>query len=214
MSATIAKYKTLDYLEQSVSSLTKKERSSIQYLGNAWQKHTINVKRPATTYFSELSIADFQIKKTAKNQMKNKSINIYIPFEDEIILFGLKPLYKEINLSKDILELEEGWDGFDAPKIPNEIYEKSISFLKEYSIFIYNNTGVVIDTPEINPGRNKNIFLSWRTQKARMAISIESKDGELIANYYGDINNKQPIKGYVSTDKISEYLAYWMINLA
>lgn len=126
---------------------------------------------------------------------------------------GFKHIYEEIDSSKDILRLDNDWDGFGAPEIPGSVYSSSISFLKKYIDFIFENTGIVVDAPEINPGKNENIFLSWRTKNARLAISIEYKEGELIANYYGDIKNKQPIKGYVSVDGISEYLAYWMKNL-
>lgn len=214
MSATLAKYKGSDYLESSGSFLTKKEKSSIQHLGNAWQQYSLETEKSPATYSQSFPITEFLEKNISKRRPSlRKSLKVYIPFDEEIIPIDLKPLYEEIDHSKEILDLEEGWDGYDAPSIPKNIYYKSIKFLKDYSKFIYNNTGIAIVAPEINPGRNKNIFLSWRTEKARLAISIEKKDEELIANYYGDINNKQPIKGYVSTEEFSEYLAYWMKNL-
>ena len=92
----------------------------------------------------------------------------------------------------------------------------TIDFLLKYSIFILENTGVVIQSPEINPGRNGDMFLSWRTEKARLAINIERKnDNGFIANYYGDLKfERQPIKGNVIVGEVYEFLAYWMKNLA
>jgi len=214
MSATLAKYKTSDYLESSGNFLTKKEKSSIQHLGNAWQRYSPEAEIAVPTYSQDFPIAEFLEKNISKRRTSiRKSLEVYISFDEEIIPISLKPLYEEIELSEEILDLEEGWDGYDAPTIPKDVYNKSIKFLKEYCNFIYKNTGIAIASPEINPGRNENIFLSWRTEKARLAISIEKKDEELIANYYGDLNNKQPIKGYVSIEEFSEYLAYWMKNL-
>lgn len=214
MSATLEKYKTSDYLESSGNFLTKKEKSSIQHLGNAWQQYSSEVELAMPTYFQDLRFVEFIKKNISKRGTSiRKSPENYISFDEEIISIVFEPLYEEIELSKEILDLEEGWDGYDAPSIPRDVYNKSITFLKDYCNFIYKNTGIAITAPEINPGRNENIFLSWRTEKARLAISIENKDEELIAKYYGDLNNKQPIKGYVSIEEFSEYLAYWMKNL-
>jgi hypothetical protein len=81
-----------------------------------------------------------------------------------------------------------------------------------YSEFIFNSLGLVIQSPEINAGRKGNIYLSWRTDSARLAISIEKNlQEEIIAVYYGDLgNDKESIKGNVTVTKVSDYLAYWM----
>ena len=113
------------------------------------------------------------------------------------------------------MNFTKGWDGKDAESVSENVYNIGIDFLLDYSTFIYKNLGTIISTPEINPGRNENLFLSWRTANARLAISIEKDENtDIIANYYGDLkNNKQPIKGNVAIGEISEFLAYWMKNL-
>ena len=137
---------------------------------------------------------------------KNEDKKSFSPLFYEII--------EEIENSREILDFEGGWDGMDAPKIPVEIYNEAIDFLKRYVNFIYNKTGVVIDAPEINAGINKNVFISWRTKNARLAISFEHNNDDIIAHYYGDLNNNQePIKGNVPTNDVKDHLAYWMKNL-
>ncbi len=137
-------------------------------------------------------------------------------YEDENTLSPkFQEIIEEIESSQEILKFEEGWDGYNAPKIPVEIYNKAILFLRKYANFIYNSTDIIIDSPEINAGINKNVFLSWRTENARLAISFEyNSRGEIMAHYYGDLNNNQePIKGNVPTSDVKDHLAYWMKNL-
>ncbi len=142
------------------------------------------------------------------------NIKIY-PRQDNLLSSKFQEILEEIENSKEILALEEGWDGYYAAKIPIEIYNNAVSFLKKYAKFIYDNTNVIIESPEINAGINKNVFLSWRTKNSRLAISFEhNSEEEIIAHYYGDLNNnKEPIKGNVPTNDVKAHLAYWMTNL-
>ena len=127
----------------------------------------------------------------------------------------LREIGIEIKESKELLELKDNWDNQSASAISKDVYNAGIGFLLDYSLFILNKVGVAIDTPEIDAGRNGNVFITWRTNKARLAISVEkAKSGEIIANYYGDLREDgQPIKGNVSVGKVSDFLAYWMRNL-
>lgn len=123
----------------------------------------------------------------------------------------LKHISEEINYSKKILTLENGWDGFDAEAIPENIFLSSISLLVNYSKFILDTYNIAILAPEINPGRNSNIHLSWRSNRGRLIINIQDKGKGLLAYFYGDLkNDAHPNKGDVSVEKIGEHLAIWM----
>lgn len=128
----------------------------------------------------------------------------------------LKGIAEEIKFSEELLDFDENLDYERTLPIFGELYFVAVKFLIDYSEFIFKNSGTVIQAPEINAGRNGNIYLAWRTNNARLAISVEwTKTLEVIANYYGDLgNDREPIKGNVTTGKISEYLAYWMKYLA
>lgn len=122
----------------------------------------------------------------------------------------LKPIYDEIENSKELLLLEEDWDGMGA-KAPNkEIYDASIDFLMMY-IHHLASRRVFIETPEINLCPNQSIDLSWRAKNARMLINIRKDEQSVIkAFYYGDnIDNLNPIQGSVELDSVT-YLAMWM----
>jgi len=214
MPTLIQDLKPIDYYSKlSTKYLELKNKDSKEYL-TAWTQP--DIEKPS--YIEEPRI---------QNPIKNKILlwdsDVIKLFQPSLInssgnylfLPEFKKIFDEIILSKEILTFKEGWDGIDADPIPEKIYNIGITFLIDYSTFIYNNIGTIIDAPEINPGRNKNLFLSWRTKNARLAISIEKdNNGEIVANYYGDLkNNKHPIKGNVSIGEISEFLAYWMKNL-
>lgn len=145
-----------------------------------------------------------------------KKIEIELKKNTFFINNELKEIADEIKFSEELLDFDENLDYETTLQISNELYFIAIRFLIEYSEFIYKNLGVIIQAPEINAGRNGNVYLAWRTDKARLAISVEkSNTSEVIANYYGDLgNNKEPIKGNVTASKISEYLAYWMKYLS
>lgn len=128
----------------------------------------------------------------------------------------LNEIAEEIELSEELLDYDENLDYEKSLPINRELYFVAINFLIVYSEFIFKNLGVAIQAPEINAGRNGNVYLAWRTDNARLAISIENnKSSEIIANYYGDLGNDlEPIKGNVIVSKVSDYLAYWMKHLA
>ena len=132
------------------------------------------------------------------------------------IPIALDKIKDEIELSKSLLLLEKDWDSEGAVKIDINIFLSSIKFLVEYSNYIYRNRGLVIASPEINPCINGTIDLSWRTSKVRLLINIRfSELKAMSAYYYGDFyNNMSPIKGSISVNEFSEFLAIWMKNLA
>lgn len=120
----------------------------------------------------------------------------------------------EIQASDYILELEDNWDDEGALRVDDVVYKNATNFLINYSKWIFQNKGYIIQAPQINPCRDGSIDLSWRIPKARMLINFKN-DGSDLAHYYGDYyNNINSIKGYVKTDEIQEFLATWMKILA
>lgn len=61
-------------------------------------------------------------------------------------------LAHEIEESKFILHLEENYDDAGALEHSESTWVRTIIFLTNYANWIYENTGKIIDTPQINPG--------------------------------------------------------------
>lgn len=73
-------------------------------------------------------------------------------------------LEKEIDRSRYILHLENGWDGERGIPIPALTYTLAISLLRA----IYN-----VVTPDINPCRDGSIDLSWRHKHIVLLVNIK-----------------------------------------
>lgn len=129
--------------------------------------------------------------------------------------FKLLHIANTIEQSKEILELELDWDGFNAAPINNETWILAVTFLINYSKFILDKFDTVILSPEINPCKNGTLDLTWKTKRARFLLNIKAPHNPVFASYYGDLlNNQQPIKSSLSDNSIIEYLAFWMKNLS
>jgi hypothetical protein len=123
-------------------------------------------------------------------------------------------LEETINSAQYIRDLGKDWDENNAQEIPLTIFESSISFLRQYNLFLQNNYGLSLPKLEINPCSNGSIDLSWRTENVRLLINIKEVNGISYAYFYGDrYNNKSPIKGNIAVDDFSEPLAIWMKSL-
>lgn len=200
----------------------KGRRETLEDLENVWLKKIFKGSKEyhRSTVFKSIDIKKHKrvlLLNEISNPKKRSYPNIhFLKYEEKKSFSNLfHEIQEEIENSREILGFEEGWDGIDAPKIPVEIYNEAIDFLKRYVNFIYNKMGIIIDAPEINAGINKNVFISWRTKNARLAISFEyNNDGDIIAHYYGDLNeDKEPIKGNIPTNDVKYHLVYWMKNL-
>jgi len=138
-----------------------------------------------------------------------------IPQKEKDISKILSKIEDEIKHSSYILDLEVGWDGEEAKIITPEIYNSSIQFLRTYSQYIFQHLGeIIIRSPEINPGRDGSIDLSWITENARMLINIKEYQGHPHVFFYGDHHeNKNPLKGNIPAVDFEEALAVWMKKL-
>lgn len=142
---------------------------------------------------------------------KNEVIEIILKDKKFYISSKLSEIADEILYSVEILDYDNNWDYDNAEPVSEVLYIAGIKFLIDYSEYILKNLGVVIQSPEINAGRNGNIYLAWRTEKARLGISIEENNGEISAFYYGDLgNDRNVVKGNVNVINVEDYLAYWM----
>jgi hypothetical protein len=123
----------------------------------------------------------------------------------------LKHIELSISNAQSILNLTDNWDDDGALKVPVNVYNNAILFLKKYVLVILNDLKTVISAPEINPVKDGSIDLEWHTPQARMLINV--KKDEKIA-YYGDnYNDFNSIKGKVDTQSVQTFLAVWMTKL-
>src|SRR5690606_14135138 len=85
---------------------------------------------------------------------------------------SLKLVANVIEESKYLMELKDDWDGEGGGKVAFETWKKAISFIVDYSTWLYNNYQIVIVTPQISPGPESSIDLLWRSEQYRLLVNI------------------------------------------
>ena len=139
-----------------------------------------------------------------ENVAKSISLSTRIPQK-------LKHIESSINDAHSILNLVDNWDDDGAYKVPKNVYNNAILFLKRYALFILNDLKIIISAPEINPVKDGSIDLEWHTPNARMLINVNNT-GKI--GYYGDnFNDLNSIKGKIAGESVQTFLAVWMTKL-
>jgi hypothetical protein len=126
----------------------------------------------------------------------------------------LHHIYKAIQKSEYIKDLNDDWDGEDAQAIPYSIYNVAIELLTMYAIRVFKNFQIVIKAPEINPGRDGSVDLEWRGKGHHLLISIQNSQ-KIDIHYYGDdTTNNTIIKGFLfDLSELNDDLSFWMRKL-
>jgi hypothetical protein len=123
----------------------------------------------------------------------------------------LKHIEMSIGNAQSIPNLIDNWNDDGALKVPLNVYNSAILFLKKYALLILNDLGTVISAPEISPVKDGSVDLEWHTPQARMLINVKN-DGQVA--YYGDsYNDLNSIKGKVDAQSVQTFLAVWMTKL-
>jgi len=134
--------------------------------------------------------------------------NLVVKLDDEIILeipHKFKDLYDNIEKSKYILELEDDWDDEGSPAYDKTTWIRAIMFIYNYTKKIYDEFGIVVDSPKISQGPKSSIDILWKTEIYRFLINIP-KDHNKPASFYGDDYHDEQIKGTIKTDNDSKWL--------
>jgi hypothetical protein len=140
--------------------------------------------------------------------LRNSDISLSL---SEALPQRLKHVQDSISEAQSLLNLADNWDDNGAYKVSKNTFDNALSFLKRYTLFIFNDLKVIIAAPDINPVKDGSIDLEWHTPHARMLINLKNT-GEIA--YYGDnLNDLNSIKGKVAGDSVQKFLAVWMTKL-
>ena len=147
-------------------------------------------------------------------RLKEKE-NLVVNLDEEIIL-EIPPkfdeLFKSIEKSKYILELEDDWDDEGSPAYDKTTWIRAIEFIYNYTKKIYDELGILIDSPKISQGPEGSIDILWKKESYRLLINIP-QDPKKPASYYGDDYNDEHDKGAHNTNNITRWLALSYLHL-
>ena len=119
--------------------------------------------------------------------------------EPSIATTGL--LDKAIESSKDMLKLENNWDGEGAVRISGQTWQKAVNFLTRHR-FTWD---LEQNVPTISPLPNGSIDLHWKSEKFELLVNIQEKSEQ--AGVYGDDYKTAQIRRHLDLNKT--YPAFW-----
>jgi len=118
-------------------------------------------------------------------------------------------LEKAISDSRQLLELEDDWDGEGSLGYSENTLNKAIKFLEENAKNYFRSSGIWVTTPDICPGPNGSIDLLWKLLDRELLINIPVTENGL-ANYYGDDLGINTIKGKLDLTEKHEWILMWL----
>ncbi len=127
-------------------------------------------------------------------------MNFKLPYE----------LKKEIENSKKILDLNDGWNGKDSRGYKKKTWKTAIKFLVNLIEIYYDKYNQYLDVPYIDTGNNGDIDLHWKTEKYELHLTIPENSKEPIS-FYGDNYGNNVSEGIFTKDIVDSLLS-WIKN--
>ena len=121
-------------------------------------------------------------------------------------------LKKAIEISKQILEYEDDWDGEGSLGYSKLTLDKAEKFLTENALTFWKNNTVWVSAPDFCPGPNGSIDLLWKLEDRELLINIPVNENNLVG-YYGDnFQNGSIIKGKLNLAEKNEWILMWLMK--
>lgn len=122
----------------------------------------------------------------------------------------LSAIQERIASSRDILLLEDDWDGEGSPAYRWDTWKRATDFLLENSRKFEGVFGEPAPVPKIWGGPNGSIDMHWTTSDRELLINVPNGDNDL-ADYYGDDGRRgERIKGFLDPKKPNAWVIAWL----
>lgn len=155
--------------------------------------------QPLLDFPEELGKFFFELASLAFKNRKQKIFNIS------------EELRAEIESSKNILELKEGWEGKGSKGYKIETWRKLESFLINLNRRANLQYTFQLKTPQIYPGTDGGIDLHWKEDNYELFLSIPEEDDDVIS-YYGDDYGNYVLEGSSDINDVDVILS-WLKKL-
>lgn len=192
-------------LQETIYEREKSPDKLINYGYGTYYNHEIKIR----TNYEENAAHRLIRKRLILPEDATKGVSVELTNGDLFYLpIELSYIKDTIVESKEILNLQPGWDDCNAYQILPEVWDNAIMLLINYSNKVFDSFKIKIQAPDINPCRDGSIDLEWRTKTARLLINVSNKE---LASYYGDnFDSINGIGGFVKLKQVQEFLSTWM----
>ncbi len=120
-------------------------------------------------------------------------------------------LFKTMDKSQYILELEDDWDDAGGEKYEETTWKNAMLFLTRYAKNLFNDFNIIINSPKIYHGPKGSIDILWEPSAYRLVINIP-KEGDK-AMFYADDYKDQITEGVFHLDGFNVSLIPFAIQL-
>lgn len=131
----------------------------------------------------------------------------YVYLDNQLIVTvptELSPLFNEIIKSKYILNLGNDWDDEGSIGYKKETWIEAIKFTVKYALWVKDQFGQIIFTPNIYHGRNGGIDILWDNEGFRMLIRIDCAAIEAV--FYSENKKGQTTEGNFSINDVNFFM--------
>lgn len=147
-------------------------------------------------------ISPYIYRKGHSNPLKQNDLSNELPFE----------LKKAIEVSKQLLEYEDDWDGEGSSGYSKYTLGRAEKFLTDNALTFWKNNAVWVIAPDFCPGPDGSIDLLWKLEDRELLINIPVDENNL-AGYYGDnFQNGSVIKGKLNLTEKNEWILMWLMK--
>ncbi len=117
---------------------------------------------------------------------------------------------KALKSSREMLSLQEGWDGEGASAIAESTWKRATEFLRNNASTLWTIYGRRLQTPTLVPGADGSIDIHWKLPTRELLINIPP-DPNALATYYGDDKRGWNIvEGKLETRAPDRALFFWL----
>jgi hypothetical protein len=135
-------------------------------------------------------------------------------FKGEPIVFlplELTFLFKTMDKSQYILQLEDNWDDAGGEKYKERTWVNALLFLTRYAKNLFNDFNIIINSPKIYHGPSGSIDILWEPSAYRLVINIPKEGNK--AMFYADDYKDQITEGSFHLDNFNVSLIPFAIQL-
>ena len=120
-------------------------------------------------------------------------------------------LFKTIDKSQYILQLEDDWDDAGGEKYEEKTWIKAMSFLMHYAKILFDDFNIIINSPKIYHGPKGSIDIIWEPSAYRLVINIPKEEHKAL--FYADNYKDQMTEGSFNLANFNVSLIPFAIQL-
>lgn len=142
------------------------------------------------------------------------SISIIVNAKVVQLPSALKNIADHIEEAKEILNYADDWDDEGAVATDSNTFAKAVSFIVDYSKYIYEQFDIILNVPYIDILRDGSVSVHWENNEKNQLLIIFKKADEELAFFYAEQSaRKIPFKSaIIPGGPVDETLAIWMKN--